>query len=418
MSRILQKIKKWRFRKQRISANSNELRNPSRCDFELDAEFVLAPVSSQFQGSLQIAVEEGQPGTSLPEGSSHTSIADLPVEVLDLIFFSYIYNGHGLNSNYLPLIIPHGYRGPLLISSVCSHWRHVALSSPNLWSSIFVSKFWRTDIRLINLWLQRSKARPLTLGLDQRKGRDTSPLDFHYTEDVLSLFATQIHRWRRISFGIKGWAVQVLFGASFPSALLLDSLDLGISLTRDECVTLIRHCTVASEISIWNVTHGPWEKSHLPVTLPHLRQLIIHEATCDFTEILAYFTLPKLTSFSVQNHGAEGCYERLSSFFERSACRIERLAFLNRRSNTELNILDIVRKTIVHSYPRVTFFVDSDPIDGRDFLDIVDNSVLASDNVFHHQGHQRIQIGWGKPCFPWNIDTGCSRRCCQDTVTY
>ncbi|KAF8995753.1 hypothetical protein BDQ17DRAFT_1430145 [Cyathus striatus] len=57
---------------------------------------------------------------------------------------------------------------PLKLGSVCKAWREIAWSIPQLWSDIIItaSPLTRTQLELLNMWLQNSRARPLSICLN------------------------------------------------------------------------------------------------------------------------------------------------------------------------------------------------------------------------------------------------------------
>ncbi|KAF7290322.1 hypothetical protein HMN09_01290200 [Mycena chlorophos] len=81
----------------------------------------------------------------------------LPPELLSEIFVSY---------STLEEVWPmHGLRSPLALGLVCTHWRSVAISTSQLWTSLHISCADRCpdDIEaLLALWLARSGAAPLS----------------------------------------------------------------------------------------------------------------------------------------------------------------------------------------------------------------------------------------------------------------
>ncbi|KAF9013737.1 hypothetical protein BDZ89DRAFT_458616 [Hymenopellis radicata] len=62
----------------------------------------------------------------------------------------------------------------LTISSVCHHWRQIALEHPDLWSFIRVDA--KTQRELVRLYLQRSKSRPLDLEISTSEPSLFEPL--------------------------------------------------------------------------------------------------------------------------------------------------------------------------------------------------------------------------------------------------
>ncbi|KZP25236.1 hypothetical protein FIBSPDRAFT_929482 [Athelia psychrophila] len=84
--------------------------------------------------------------------SAGTSISSVPNEILAAIFEA----GHRLDRNF-PF--------ELLVSSVTSHWREVALDTPNIWTRI-KRRPYQKDLAGTTAYLDRSKAAPFHLAVD------------------------------------------------------------------------------------------------------------------------------------------------------------------------------------------------------------------------------------------------------------
>jgi F-box-like len=83
---------------------------------------------------------------------------------------------------------------PLVIGSVCSTWRNLALSTPKLWSRISLKLDGRNsdlDYEILDEWISRSGRSPLSIHL--WIGKDETPAD-----DILYMFADCCERWRDI----------------------------------------------------------------------------------------------------------------------------------------------------------------------------------------------------------------------------
>ncbi|KAF4612155.1 hypothetical protein D9613_004501 [Agrocybe pediades] len=93
-------------------------------------------------------------------------IRDLPVEVLSKIFFA-CFSDKVNDDDWQPHHRDHVV--PLKIGAVCLTWRHVAWSSPELWTCVVLSRRLNSSPHVCNQydlmqgWISRSGALPLTV---------------------------------------------------------------------------------------------------------------------------------------------------------------------------------------------------------------------------------------------------------------
>ncbi|KAF7357943.1 hypothetical protein MVEN_00840900 [Mycena venus] len=131
-------------------------------------------------------------------------IAHLPHDVLAEIFlFTLCANGfHPLNTRgSLPL-------EPLTLSHVSSRWRDVAISTPSLWSTIWVDRPRELHIPMVELWIEYSRQCPLILYLrqtppppaGQQPSPFTDPREYELTDKILIILGNHLHRWKRVTF--------------------------------------------------------------------------------------------------------------------------------------------------------------------------------------------------------------------------
>jgi hypothetical protein len=102
---------------------------------------------------------------------------------------------------------------PLLLGHVCSTWRAISLSTPHLWSSICIPRRIRaTAIPLIETWLKRSGAMPLSI--------EMNGLSSDFPSNVLDVFIPHSARWKNVSLFMSNAALAALF-----AKITLTSLD-------------------------------------------------------------------------------------------------------------------------------------------------------------------------------------------------
>ncbi|KAJ3731294.1 hypothetical protein DFJ43DRAFT_1080858 [Lentinula guzmanii] len=110
--------------------------------------------------------------------SSPHSIRILPPELLAYIFV--------LGSKDDPLL-------PLSVSHVCSFWRALALSTPEIWRRVALGShysMWRETIY---------HARACTLDIEFQSGNRRGPFAFYEVQRYMHLVMPHIHRWRSLS---------------------------------------------------------------------------------------------------------------------------------------------------------------------------------------------------------------------------
>ncbi|TFK69760.1 hypothetical protein BDN72DRAFT_897056 [Pluteus cervinus] len=137
-------------------------------------------------------------------------ISTLPVELLQEIF------AFSMTIKPSPRIrpsIPLEERNPpvfqataLILTWVCSQWRHIALSLPELWGTMSIYAPKSYCVQLVKLYLSRSgDDTPLNLRLRQNARRDyrayrdfESCPEHKVTVEIFKLWIAQAHRWRSI----------------------------------------------------------------------------------------------------------------------------------------------------------------------------------------------------------------------------
>ncbi|KAF8149020.1 hypothetical protein B0H34DRAFT_192831 [Crassisporium funariophilum] len=387
---------------------------------------------------------------SFDQQATHTvssGITTLPYEILSHIFVIYTFEDEKFNPR-VPFLHPDKSNGPLHICSISRQWRQIALTTPILWSSIFVGH--HPDLRLVKLWLARSQSHPLTFRLEPEYRRDKTPKDLRFTEEVFSLFSTQLHRWRTITLHLQDSTARAFFTLPLSKATLLYHATVNTSqcdlengtlvfaalsacprlrwlswfgrryippvaestfwsqltsiellcciVSISECVTLLRHCPNTSRLSIWNVSDGQLQKDYPHTTLLHLQELVVQGAEYDFSGVFNFFNMPALHYLSVQHTSTGNCYSNLRALLDRSGCHLQRFA-LDDHSLTQLDVITFFQTSVIRSIPRVTFNVAPRSMDYHACLAALKESSFSQVPVFGKHEREEIFMGWGEPLF-------------------
>ncbi|KAJ7055786.1 hypothetical protein C8F01DRAFT_1234294 [Mycena amicta] len=85
----------------------------------------------------------------------------IPPEIISEIFI------HCLPASPSP---PSAETAPLLLSQICTLWRDIALSTPDLWSNIVLKDDLKASAEILRLWSARARAIPMTFSLETYNG--------------------------------------------------------------------------------------------------------------------------------------------------------------------------------------------------------------------------------------------------------
>ncbi|KAJ7089058.1 hypothetical protein C8R44DRAFT_686627 [Mycena epipterygia] len=174
--------------------------------------------TQHFQRTLDVTdvTHAGNP-PSPPRQISH--IALIPPEILSEIFI-FCHDQEVENPQE-----PHNI--PVYLTQICSSWRHLALNTPDLWSSVslYFSGEWAPSTRAImkfaDAWLARGRPRKLALRIHMLSMHESNDISLHKAP-IGRLIAARAGGWQKISFtGCSDKMTQeiiaILAGTSFPS---------------------------------------------------------------------------------------------------------------------------------------------------------------------------------------------------------
>ncbi|KAK6975050.1 hypothetical protein R3P38DRAFT_3295841 [Favolaschia claudopus] len=248
-------------------------------------------------------------------------VLSLPNEIVSEIFIHFL----PAYPNRPPLT---GLRSPTLLTHICSKWRYIALTNPELWRAFKLPC-------LAENWLLRTGGCPLSVEIDE------SEADLTTQEHSYLFMASRREHWEYLEF--KAPRVNLaLFDGSLP---LLRFLRLDLSLysanitlhrvPRLRSVALAGLATARATLPWAQLTSLalervlPAESEDPPVVLPHLHSLALNGmGTFRFWEnsIIEQFILPSLCRFEALDRAlGKHPLAALSSLIFQSACTLKEL---------------------------------------------------------------------------------------------
>ncbi|TDL22410.1 hypothetical protein BD410DRAFT_788681 [Rickenella mellea] len=134
-------------------------------------------------------------------GTTSTTIETLSPELLAEIFWHCVYDHPDKVS--VPRWRSHA---PLLLGRVCSRWRTISVSAPEIWSTIVIgghgtkdkSVKYRKDIDAARVWVSRSGTCPLTFNINEWDPTNRAEEYGAELRQVLELVVSQFRRWSKI----------------------------------------------------------------------------------------------------------------------------------------------------------------------------------------------------------------------------
>ncbi|KAJ7453694.1 hypothetical protein B0H11DRAFT_272149 [Mycena galericulata] len=200
-------------------------------------------------------------------------VARLPLEISSSIFV-----------NCLERFPEPGARhAPMLFLNVCSAWTSIALSTPKLWTRIYLHGGPASDLpRSVDMWFERAGNHALSIsGMASYRGTDD-------TLQVIESYASRVQDLET-SFGT---LERLLIDGEFPSLKILTLS--GVYTTADVLDTLrgLSHLVECTFYDLFGADREPYM-----LVLPRMQHLTIHSGSGD--DMLKYLTLPGLKTLSL-----------------------------------------------------------------------------------------------------------------------
>ncbi|KAJ2922795.1 hypothetical protein H1R20_g14274, partial [Candolleomyces eurysporus] len=175
---------------------------PARPDIDTDlGDQAGSAATGRFQSSTVNTQQDDLKVLAKEHPALLSPIQRIYPELLSEIFSFYVHSNPSrwsLDDNFDPS------HGPLLLTRICRSWRMAAIATPDLWTTIrFVVKP-RRRFHLMDMWLERSKARNLTIAVVDHP-ETCSEIDFILAvsapcnQQALRLLSSQAHRGARNS---------------------------------------------------------------------------------------------------------------------------------------------------------------------------------------------------------------------------
>ncbi|KAF8138044.1 hypothetical protein K438DRAFT_728781 [Mycena galopus ATCC 62051] len=279
---------------------------------------------------------------------------------------------------------------PLTLSHVNNRWRDVAISTPALWSTIWVDRPREVHIQMVKLWIEYSRQCPLVLYLRQTSpllpgqlpSPFTDPHEYEITDKILLLLGNHLHRWKRVTFlfhhraqhsllnlpenpsaapllehiqmSTRAWdadskltmdriiysyaSVQSVVVHEFLSQeflrwerlTVLDASQLGCP--RESHLNVLKHCTSLRRADL-RVTQdhidAPFVRPTRRVRVPWLSSLTVQADRVDLAMFFECLVLPKLEGLVLRYSSTPRCLNdppALQRLLERSTCILQRFS--------------------------------------------------------------------------------------------
>ncbi|KAG2159828.1 uncharacterized protein EDB93DRAFT_19331 [Suillus bovinus] len=285
---------------------------------------------------------------------------------------------------------PSVLKAPILLTGICRRWREVAVGAPDLWCRLYVERDdrdWEQAALGYDLWLKRSRGRPLTVTLGHHRSTKIRSLLQPYMNHVTSLrlshphgdhpFVTDLPALQELT--IRGWScpdiarsiwqlpstmrslhiisIRSFFNiehlSSFSSALA-QLTDVQIALYHlDTVLHLLQLCPNLSSLTlrVQNDQQDPLN-SFMHTKIQTFRFVTCLEEPSCLSGLLNVLSLPNLRAFEARQESFFP-HEDMKAFLARSKCPLETLTVSSR-----VRITDAQRAEYVSFVPSLVVVVD------------------------------------------------------------
>ncbi|KAF8201143.1 hypothetical protein K438DRAFT_1821456 [Mycena galopus ATCC 62051] len=114
---------------------------------------------------------------------------------------------------------------PVLLGRICSSWRAISLSQPQLWSRLHIVEPKRLE--LTTAWLRRSGDCPLSISLESHPGWSSPPSPLN-TDSFIKALIPFSSRWRNIRLAVQSFALEALSRLTENDVPLLQDLEISL----------------------------------------------------------------------------------------------------------------------------------------------------------------------------------------------
>lgn len=125
---------------------------------------------------------------------------------------------------------------PILLGRICSTWRHISLTTSQLWSSLHIVVPNQTSdgeaalhqkVESIQMWLSRAGSFSLSISFFSPIKLDKG-MPYHTASRLIECLLPFSHRWKRIVFRAPWSAMQIVSRLHFDDVPLLEAIDIHI----------------------------------------------------------------------------------------------------------------------------------------------------------------------------------------------